>query len=90
MTQFAYVALGGLTVGFAQVDLDADGITVNLASPRLLNTPLAVPAEPSAESEPNCSCRSDELAFGRLRSRSGAIWTLGVRVCAVHRCLRAA
>jgi hypothetical protein len=88
MTQFAYVALGGLTVGFAVVELDAGGNKVNLASPWLLNAPVAAPPEPRAA--PDCSCRSEDLAFARLRSRCGAVWTLGVMVCAAHRCLRAA
>jgi len=87
MTQeFAYVALGGLTIGFAKVQVDASGNTVDLASPRLLAFPVSGGAELAAET--SCPCHSEELAFAKVRSRHGAAWCLGVKVCAAHRCLR--
>jgi len=87
MTQeIADVALGGLTIGFARVQVDAVGNAVDLASRRLLEFPAVGAGELTAE--PPCPCRSEDLAFAKVRSRHGAAWCLGVRVCAAHRCLR--
>jgi len=86
--EFADVALGGLTIGFAFVEIDAGGNAVDLASPGLLSLPSS--AAPEAKAETLCPCRSEDLAFARVKSRCGAAWILGVKVCAAHRCLRAA
>ena len=86
--EFADVALGGLTIGFACVEINEARNAVGLACPGLFSVPMA--GVPEVKSECPCTCRSEDLAFARVKSRRGAPWTLGVRVCAVHRALRAA
>jgi len=86
--EFADVALGGLTIGFARVEVGAGGHAVDLASPGLLAFPS--PAAPEVKAEAGCPCRTEDLALARVRSRHGADWSLGVMVCAAHRRLRAA
>jgi hypothetical protein len=86
--EFADVALGGLTIGFACVEVDAAGSAVELSCPGLLSCPS--PAAPELKSCQCCRCRAEELAFASVRSRCGAAWSLGVKVCATHRCLRLA
>jgi hypothetical protein len=70
------------------LEIDAGGNAVDLASPGLLAFPSSAAPEVTAAS--SCPCRSEELALARVRSRHGAAWSLGVMVCAAHRCLRAA
>jgi hypothetical protein len=86
--EFADVALGGLTIGFAKVEIAAGGNAVDLASPRLLAFPSSTAPEVTVGA--TCPCRAEDLALARVRSRHGASWSLGVMVCAAHRCLRAA
>jgi hypothetical protein len=86
--EFGDVALGGLTIGFARVEVDAAGIAVDLAAPGLLAFPSSAAPEVTVAS--SCPCRSEDLTLAKVRSRHGAGWSLGVRVCAAHRCLRAA
>ena len=86
--EFADVALGGLTIGFAWIDVDANDVEVHLASPGLLACPTD--AAPELRCCACCTCRPEDLAFARVRSRRGAAWMLGVKVCAAHRCLRPA
>jgi hypothetical protein len=86
--EFADVALGGLTIGFAFVEIDAAGNAVDLASPGLLSCPS--PAAPEVNAGRRCPCRAEDLAFARVKSRCGAGWSLGVKVCPAHRCLHAA
>jgi hypothetical protein len=86
--EVADVVLGGLTIGFALVELDGRGDAVDLSS-----VMLYARASPSALETPEaqqCGCRSEELAFAKVRPRHGGTWTLGVKVCARHRRLRAA
>ena len=86
--EFAEVALGGRTIGFAYVEVNADWGTVGLAYPALLSAPSVDGSRPEPES--TCSCRSEGLAFALVRSLRGSPWFFGVKVCPDHRCLHAA
>jgi hypothetical protein len=86
--EFADVLFGGLPIGFATVETDATHGTPRLSSPVLFGVPSPSAKEPGEA--PQCGCRSEDLAFARVRSRRGESWTLGVRVCKTHRRLRPA
>jgi hypothetical protein len=86
--EFADVALGGFTIGFAWIEVEPNGVEVHLASAGLLSSPTD--AAPELRACGHCTCLPEHLAFARVRSRRGAAWSLGVRVCAAHRCLRPA
>ena len=86
--EHADVVLGGLTLGFAFVETDEGAGGVSLASLALLSHPTAAVTEAAAL--PACGCRPEDLALAQVRSRRGAGWSLGVKVCAQHRRLRPA
>jgi hypothetical protein len=84
--EFAEVVLGGWTIGFASVETDPRNGMIDLSSLVLFRLPSA--SVPGAEEAPQCGCRTEDLAFARVRSAGDSDRTLGVKVCVVHRRLR--
>jgi hypothetical protein len=86
--EYAEVASGGRTIGFAYVEVNATWGMVGLAHPVLLAAPSV--DEPEATAERSCPCGSEGLEFALVKSLSGPPWFFGVKVCPVHRSLHAA